>query len=335
MSFCINGCVHAWAENKADYLTSALTYFPSGFSQRKQIIDCLKNEAVNSEKELISDPEDIKEIISHSSESAKKGAFGFITEAAYAQNAVYAGTFLDSDSCSEQYRFLTEVNGFTEHRSDQCLLPGDSLLNIYSGDIIFWLNESKTPVTAGLVCECHHSYAEVAICEENNILLAKFSRNIMESLGDFTVVHPEYAFNEQLIYLYCVNTLQYTRTGACGVVANVHFESSSVAAKEEYETEIGYGICQWSFDRRDKLEQYCVSKGLDVSLLESQLEFMGYELENDFKFTGDFLRSAPETDSGAYDSGYWFCFEYEQPFDFETVSEERAKLSLDLWKKMF
>lgn len=331
--FCVN--VSARADNKAEYLMEGLHFSPSGISHRKLMIDALKKKAMNADGPFLSDAGEIRGIVFFDGEASEKGAFGFITETACEQNAVYAGTFLNSDSCSEQYRFLTGVNGFTEHSASRCLQPGADLMNIYPGDIIFWLDGSGTPVNVGFVCEYQESCVQVALCvPEKGVLLGRLSRDIMESLGNFTVVHPDYAFNEHLIYLYCVNTLHYTRSGACGVVANVHFESSSLSEREEQDLGIGYGICQWSFERRDALEQYCMSHGLDVSLLESQLEFMGYELENDFKFTGDFLRSAPETEAGAYDSGYWFCFEYEQPYDFETVSADRAELSRDLWDMM-
>ena len=325
----------AFAENKAEYLTAGLHYSPSGISQRKLIIDCVKQKARNSNELPLSDPESIKRILSSSSETAEDEAFGFIADAAVEQNAVYAGTFLNSSGCAEQYSFLTEVNGFTEHAAEKCFLSECGMVNIYPGDILFWLDGSGRPVNASLVCEQHESYVTAAMFEQGKgCILVKLNREILEGLGDFSVVHPDYAYNESLIYLYCVNTLHYTRSGACGVVANVHFESSSVSVKEEHENSIGYGICQWSFERRENLEKYCLSHGLDVSLLESQLEFMGYELDNDFKFTGDFLRTAPETENGAYDSGYWFCFEYEQPYDFEKVSEKRAELSLDLWRKL-
>ena len=315
--------------SKAEYLSCGISYIPSGTGQRGFLTERIWND-IPCEC-VLTDPEEIQSaLVSGNSENA----FGFIRNAAEKENVLYAGTFMDSEGPSEQFQFLTEINGFRITPAEKCTFyPSPDRL--VSGDLIFWMNRDGTCANVGIVCE-HHSDRVTAVVHSADAesVWIEINENNLMKIGDFLVVHPDYAYNEQLIYLYCVNTLHYTRTGACGILANVHCESSSVSDREETDSGIGYGICQWSFERREQFEQYCHENGLDRTALETQMEFMGYELENDFKFTGDFLRSVQNNENGAYDAGYWVCFEYEMPGNFEMISDERGKLSLEIWRQM-
>jgi len=149
------------------------------------------------------------------------------------------------------------------------------------------------------------------------------------SVNDYILIRPTYSSNEQQLFLFCTKRIRCTLAGACGILANVAYESGFHTGVEEMERKDGFGICQWSFERRDALNSFCSRTGRDNWRLESQMEFLKYELENDFSFTGDFLKTAPNNATGAYDSGYWFCFEYELPTDFEFASDDRACCSRD------
>lgn len=272
------------------------------------------------------------------SADVSSGSFEFIRSAAERENALYAGTFLDSSDPALQFEYLTGKNRFPVSRFDAENPFPSYDGNIFTGDIIFVYGPSGEIANAVFVCEKHSEWMLLATeGESGTVTLTKADDAVLSELSagcGFTVVHPNYAYNEQLIYLFCVNEMKLTGTGACGVLANVRLESSSMAEREEELTGDGFGICQWSGERRTDLERFCEENGLDRSLLESQLRFLQSELENDFSFTGDFLRSAPNDETGAYDSGYWFCFEYEQPLNFELLSDERATLALEIWKDL-
>jgi Phage tail lysozyme/Peptidase_C39 like family len=67
-----------------------------------------------------------------------------------------------------------------------------------------------------------------------------------------------------------------------GIMGNIQAESGFVPDKEEYATGIGYGIVQWSFGRRDALEAYAKQRGIPVSSLELQLDFLWKELTTSY-----------------------------------------------------
>lgn len=333
---------------RAAYLGSPLQYSVSGISQRALFVSRLNSEAVNSDSPLCAEEEISSLLFPSSQENSSWGAFAFLPFAAAAErdNLIFAGTFLPTGDCAEQIAFLLGVNRFyaellgPELPESSCLSGVNtcaSLPLLHPGDLLFSLDKTGVPVGAAVVCEEHRSGTVFAVSVPGQeLVLVQCEQKLLPELGSFLLIRPEYAFNETLIWLFCVDQLHFTRSAACGILANVQCESSALPDREETDTdpEAGFGICQWSFERREAFDRFCGERDLDRYLLESQLLFMGYEFETNYSFTGDFLRSAPETDEGAYDSGYWVCFEYEQPKDFEFVSAERAELSLNLWKKL-
>lgn len=82
---------------------------------------------------------------------------------------------------------------------------------------------------------------------------------------------------EQIVYNYLIG-LGYNDIQTSAVMGNIWAESGFDPALVEYGNGIGYGLCQWSFDRRTALENYAKSKGKPASDLQIQLEFLKSEL---------------------------------------------------------
>lgn len=71
----------------------------------------------------------------------------------------------------------------------------------------------------------------------------------------------------------------FSAAAACGVMGNIDVESGFDATIEEIGNAIGYGLCQWSFERRTNLVNWCNNNGRDYTTVEGQLDYLIYELE--------------------------------------------------------
>lgn len=130
---------------------------------------------------------------------------------------------------------------------------------------------------------------------------------------------------EEMAYSFLVRK-GFTSEGASGLLANINHESGFNPTLIEYETGIGYGICQWSFERRDNVEAWLKEKGLDPykdtdELFLAQLEYAitepGYEnIVSRIKYSSDANRAAE----------IW-CREWEVPANVEIQVSRRGLLA--------
>ena len=149
--------------------------------------------------------------------------------------------------------------------------------------------------------------------------------------------------NKQIVYTYITETLGYNRAAACGILANIQYESNFRP------TAIGdsgnaYGICQWN-SRRESLKKhavaYCEANGLPADPEESwkniyaQLSYLGYELLNNKKSVGTYLSAVPDTAQGAYDAAYYFCVYFEIPSSRYTKGVTRGTAAVKTYFPMF
>lgn len=65
---------------------------------------------------------------------------------------------------------------------------------------------------------------------------------------------------------------------AAAVMGNIQCESGFREDAIEKGSGIGFGLCQWSFGRRDAIEKYAKSKGANASNIDIQIEFLIAEL---------------------------------------------------------
>lgn len=130
--------------------------------------------------------------------------------------------------------------------------------------------------------------------------------------------------NEELIYLFLTQEMNLNCAAACGILANIKAESSF--RPTAYNSSGGsYGICQWTGSRKTRLQNYCKDAGLDYTTLTGQLYYLEYELENHYTKTLTYIRGVENSAQGAYDAGYYWCYNFEVPANRESRSRSRGE----------
>ncbi len=137
--------------------------------------------------------------------------------------------------------------------------------------------------------------------------------------------------NEEIIFLFFTNIAGYSEAAACGIMANMKKESgfrpNAISSGGGY-----HGLCQWSKTRFQTISDYCDKYGYDPYSLEGQLNYMMHELAT--TAYGKNLAKFENTAQGAYDAGYYFCYNYERPSNKAEKSEERGNLAKNTyWAK--
>ena len=129
--------------------------------------------------------------------------------------------------------------------------------------------------------------------------------------------------NEQLCFLFLTQVMGYNTAAAAGVLANINYESGFKTAING-DGGTSYGICQWHASRKTRLLNYCKEHDVSVDSLAAQLAYLKYELENYYPAVHHYLKSVGNTAQGAYDAGYYFCYNFEAPASRTGQSVKRA-----------
>ena len=130
--------------------------------------------------------------------------------------------------------------------------------------------------------------------------------------------------NEELTFLYLTREAGLNTAAACGLLANIKAESSF--RPTAYNPNGGsYGICQWTGGRKTRLQNYCEDNGLDYTTLHGQLQFLEYELQNNYSKVWKYITAVDNTADGAYDAGYYFCYHFEVPANRASRSASRGE----------
>ena len=115
----------------------------------------------------------------------------------------------------------------------------------------------------------------------------------------------------------------YSKEAAAGVLGNIEAESGFNPDLIEKGNGIGFGLCQWSFGRREQLEAYAASKGVDPSDINTQIEFLigeitpgggadgyaSYQLLTYNGYSSDDWENATTPE----DAAIAFCWSFERP----------------------
>ena len=127
-----------------------------------------------------------------------------------------------------------------------------------------------------------------------------------------------------IIYNYLTSNYGYNKAAACGILANIRFESNFISDIGDYY----YGLCQWGGTRKDNLYSYCQSNGFDASSIEGQLAYLDYELSNSYSGVKSYLLSIENSSSGAYNAAEYFCHNFEGA----ASSEGRGDLAISFFE---
>lgn len=137
--------------------------------------------------------------------------------------------------------------------------------------------------------------------------------------------------NELQIFRYLTGRMGLSAAAACGIMANIYCESAFYADIEENtsSTNKGYGLCQWTAGRRTNLVNFCTQNKLNYKTVDGQMQFLEYELTTSFPSLLTKLKGTANTAQGAYQAGYDWCYNFERPYNYESVSVTRGNLSRD------
>ncbi|MCR4656666.1 MAG: hypothetical protein K5770_10615 [Lachnospiraceae bacterium] len=149
-----------------------------------------------------------------------------------------------------------------------------------------------------------------------------------EALPSNIILNYNQTANKRKIYDYLTGTMGLNTAAACGVLANIYCESGfNPNALGDGGT--SYGICQWHNGRYTNLRNYCDDNGYDYRSLIGQLHFLEYELNHSYGSILRLLESVFNDAEGAYYAGYSWCYNYERPRNYPSVSVTRGNLARD------
>lgn len=121
---------------------------------------------------------------------------------------------------------------------------------------------------------------------------------------------------ERQVYTYLTEEMKLNSAAACGVLANIEFESNfQVTIIGDQGT--SYGLCQWHNERYTALKSVCAAQGLDYRTVEGQLAYLSYEMRSSYTSLMGALKSVENSADGAYQAAYLWCIHFERPADME------------------
>ena len=115
--------------------------------------------------------------------------------------------------------------------------------------------------------------------------------------------------NQSIIWDYFIQKFD-NPYAVAGIMANIQAESSfnPGANQGDYTGDAhGFGLCQWTWERKDNLKSFADARGAEVNDLYMQLDFIMYELDNSFPSLKTYLQNATDGSSAAIQ----FCKVYE------------------------
>jgi len=218
---------------------------------------------------------------------------------------VRAGTFCSYQNPEELRTYLKEENSFKEYDPEDGYIP-------QPGDMLFYISARDGAQSA--------------------VFLGKGLSSVPKH---HTVIHIEYPEYEKLCYLYLRDECFFNDTVCYGIMANMYCESEFLPTAEEKTGQHGYGICQWTGDRRIGLESWCRRNNRNSSSLYAQLDYMQYELDStEFAQLVRMMRNCSRDSDGAYDVAHIFCLVYEDPDNSQELAETRGAIAQwTFWNK--
>lgn len=131
---------------------------------------------------------------------------------------------------------------------------------------------------------------------------------------------------ERQVYAYLTEQMGFSTAAACGILANIEHESSfqpTIVGDQG----TSYGLCQWHNERWTALRNYCRILGLDYRTVEGQMEYLNYELGNNYSGLFLSLKTVDNSPEGAYRAAYLWCVQFERPSNMEVKAVNRGNLA--------
>lgn len=130
-------------------------------------------------------------------------------------------------------------------------------------------------------------------------------------------------------YIYSLLTKKYGFNGAqaAGIAANIYYESG-------YNPNAGgscYGLVQWTGARKSSMRRYASSLGYRSSSIKGQVAYLVHELKTSERAAYSRIKATGNSASGAFRSGYAFCYYFERPANKVARSNQRGNYARRLY----
>lgn len=151
---------------------------------------------------------------------------------------------------------------------------------------------------------------------------------------------PEWEYDDSLlpeenILIYLTKYLNYSDAAACGIIANIAHETGWKFNPKAGSSSHCYGLIQWMGGRLSNLKKWCNENGKDYKSIQGQLDFMDWEMQNADPYgTYDYLINCEDSEQGAYDSAWYFCYWYERPANKTARSNIRGEEAMDYYRAL-
>lgn len=161
--------------------------------------------------------------------------------------------------------------------------------------------------------------------------IPSYSNNSFENVE---ITDAEARQNMQKIYDFAISPsgLRLSEECAVGLLANIYAESRFNPQAVETATGEGYGIIQWSFERKPQLRAWCSANGYNYRTLDGQLAFLKYEFDTGSGWVASV--SGFRSCSTAEEAAEYFCRYNEQPGQIEKTVAERREYASQIWDKI-
>lgn len=268
---------------------------------------------------------------------------------------------------SRKYKYQSSGYALGYHSGVDIVLSNPTILSFTDGTVAktgyhkAWGNYAVILSNDGYYCWYAHMKKPCSLAAGQQVIANKTVIGIMGSTGNSTGNHLHFEVRTNLdnqrtnidpmeylqkyggstaggnttegkIYNYLTGTMGLNTAGACGILANIEKESNFGVTKKEVGGG-GYGLVQWTGGRLTNLKNWCNENDKKYDSLDGQLGFLAHELNNSYSSTLQKLKAVDNTETGAYQAGYYFCYNYERPANYVKRSQERGELAKTYFNK--
>jgi len=119
--------------------------------------------------------------------------------------------------------------------------------------------------------------------------------------------------DKKMIYAYLAGEMSLNEAAADAAMVNIGCESNFNPTAYTIDTNglPSFGLCQWNGERYDKLINFCNANGLNCNNPDSQMKYLEYEFQHDYRTQYDTLLNAENSAVGCYDASYYWASKFE------------------------
>ena len=221
-------------------------------------------------------------------------------------------------------------NTFKSQLSNQGIFMGpicDSCVGGFDrcNSLLTSLNENLTTISSYLM-DTAIAYKNGDEAASNKVLNLK-SGKLMVATGGASTGLKSGNENQDYVHDYLASQ-GFNEAAICGILANIKKETN-------FRSDIGgdygtsYGMCGWHATRWDRLKDYCAQNNLDIKTIETQSQFLVWELQNHYPELYQQLLNTPNTAQGAYDAAHAFTLQFERPANMGEKAQQRGSIAMD------